>query len=279
MIKRGISAIILLSVVLAIAHFISLQALVCLAAVILFAEIFHFSIIKQKLPLAFQVVFALTYVALASSLAFQLQANSKIASYLPVAIITAFWASGTFCLLKPSWLKQASLAKVNSIMSFATLALFYSLWPFFLVYQTLETPAGPLWAWGLVGICIVTDTFAYLAGKFFGKTSLGFLSPLSPNKTLVGALGGSFFGLLTTMGLLFYLAPDAPIFAWLLAGLVPFTAQAGDLLASLWKRAFDCKDASPLIPGHGGIFDRLDSFCFTYPLWYVIYQICLQNNL
>ena len=114
-------------------------------------------------------------------------------------------------------------------------------------------------------IATMTDTFALFSGKYFGKHKL---SPnISPNKTIEGSLGGSVLG--TIISVIFYLFfIDKSVNILLLVGvtfILTIIGQIGDLFFSSIKRHYKVKDFSNLIPGHGGILDRLDSVLFiTY---------------
>lgn len=126
-------------------------------------------------------------------------------------------------------------------------------------------PLGPERAWILVLVFGVWsyDTGAYLVGQQFGRNR--FLSHISPSKTLEGLAGG--LVATTVVVLVGLLALGQP--AWhaaLLGPLLGLTAQAGDLAESMLKRAAGAKDSSNLIPGHGGVLDRIDSFLFAAPV-------------
>ena len=108
---------------------------------------------------------------------------------------------------------------------------------------------------GLFAIVWSTDSMAYLVGRVVGGPKLFPL--ISPNKTWSGSLGGTGAGILAG-GLYGLLAGTNPI-AWALVGwLLAVLSQGGDLLESLAKRHYGVKDASGVIPGHGGVLDRLD---------------------
>lgn len=101
------------------------------------------------------------------------------------------------------------------------------------------------------------DGFSQIAGQLFGKTPL--LPKVSPGKTVEGLIGGFAFTLLTAFLITGY-APQLPGGRLLFALVIPAAAFTGDLLASLYKRRNSAKDFSSLIPGHGGMLDRFDSF-------------------
>lgn len=120
----------------------------------------------------------------------------------------------------------------------------------------------------VVGAVIMCDTGAYLVGKAIGRHHY---SSVSPNKTIEGAIGGFVFALVwSAVGWHFLTQSAFNHVAWgILMGIfVGLFAQIGDLIVSIIKRYFKVKDASDIIPGHGGILDRFGSVFFTLPvLW------------
>jgi phosphatidate cytidylyltransferase len=110
------------------------------------------------------------------------------------------------------------------------------------------------------------DTFAYLTGVLFGKHPLA--PKISPKKTIEGVIGSLVF---TTLGgaIAFHYIMESEWWLGALAGLLTvFTATSGDLIESALKRDMAIKDMGNLLPGHGGIMDRLDSVLFAAPaLW------------
>lgn len=118
-------------------------------------------------------------------------------------------------------------------------------------------------AFGAVAILFIfaivwtTDTFAYVCGRMIGGPKLW--PALSPRKTWSGTLGGIVFAGLAGAMFAAWLPPSAPVGLALAAIGLSIVAQAGDIAESALKRAFAVKDASHLIPGHGGFMDRMDS--------------------
>ena len=118
-----------------------------------------------------------------------------------------------------------------------------------------------------------TDIFAYFIGKNLGGPKL--IPSISPNKTWSGLIGGmvsaAIIGLLSTLmfegGILFFMITSA---------LLAVIAQIGDLFESKVKRIFGVNDSGTIIPGHGGILDRIDGLMFAAPAVFLIY--CLFKN-
>ena len=113
----------------------------------------------------------------------------------------------------------------------------------------------------------VNDTFAFLTGITLGKHKL--LERISPKKTIEGFVGGIFFTVLAGIGFS-YLFVEYTIYFWIgFALIASLFATLGDLFESLIKRTYKVKDSDNLIPGHGGILDRIDSLLIVVPAIYV----------
>lgn len=107
------------------------------------------------------------------------------------------------------------------------------------------------------------DTGAFLVGRQFGRER--FLTHISPSKTYAGLVGGV-VATTVVVAILLWALGASPLHAVLLGPLVGLAAQAGDLAESMIKRAARAKDSGTLIPGHGGMLDRVDSFLFAAPV-------------
>ncbi len=116
---------------------------------------------------------------------------------------------------------------------------------------------------------IVSDTAQYYTGRAVGRRKLA--AAISPNKTIEGAVGGFVFGAAVFAWVGAWWLPGVPAGARLLLGASVVAAGiAGDLFESMLKRSVGIKDSSTLIPGHGGILDRIDALLFAAPVYYVV---------
>ena len=126
----------------------------------------------------------------------------------------------------------------------------------------------------IIAICIATDVGGYTFGNIFkGKK----LTKISPNKTINGSIG-SFILPLTLVPLFFYILSEEfnSIFVLvILAIIVSFICQLGDLFISFLKRKANVKDTGDLLPGHGGILDRIDGIIFALPLGIMIWEFLI----
>jgi phosphatidate cytidylyltransferase len=114
----------------------------------------------------------------------------------------------------------------------------------------------------------MNDVFQFASGKLFGKHKLAV--ELSPNKTIEGFAGGIFLSTLLS-GILAPIMIDLSLYQAMLVGIcVSLSGVSGDLMFSAIKRTAGVKDFSNLIPGHGGVLDRLDSLIFTAPTLYCL---------
>jgi phosphatidate cytidylyltransferase len=130
-----------------------------------------------------------------------------------------------------------------------------------------QLPDGRVVLLLLMIVIVVSDSAQFYSGRAFGRRPL---SPaISPKKTVEGAIGGVVFGTLATVVGGRYVF-ESPIWVLALLGaVIALLGIVGDLFESLLKRSAGVKDSSNLIPGHGGVLDRIDSWLFAAPVYYV----------
>lgn len=140
-------------------------------------------------------------------------------------------------------------------------------------YYLIETRiAGLNYIFFVLFVIWATDTGAYFFGRALGKKKLWPI--ISPNKTVEGALGGILAA--CVVGIVFQLIYPFDFSMITIVGVTVFVSaagQIGDLVESAFKRHYDIKDSGKILPGHGGILDRLDSVLFVLPLIHFIHFV------
>ncbi len=144
------------------------------------------------------------------------------------------------------------------------------------VAEWLHTPGqGLAWVGIVFSVTWLNDTAAYLLGRQFGKSKLA--PRLSPGKTRVGAASGLIAGMATGAFAAWLFGASINVALACGVGFVlALAGQIGDLAESAIKRSLNVKDMGELIPGHGGMLDRIDALLFTFPTTYVLIQLFLR---
>lgn len=129
----------------------------------------------------------------------------------------------------------------------------------------------------IIFVVVVTelnDVFQYLMGKFFGKHKI--TPSISPNKTVEGFIGGVLLTVILSNILGFFLLSSSILTSSILGLLLGIFGFCGDVLMSFIKRNAKVKDTGKLLPGHGGLLDRMDSLIFNAPLFFWILPVILK---
>lgn len=153
---------------------------------------------------------------------------------------------------------------------FLLLTVLYLGMGFFYLFETRET--GLIYIIFALFTIWATDSGAYFVGRSLGKRKLW--PEISPNKTIEGFFGGIVSAVI--VGLLFHLFSNIDlsfIKLLLLSIVIAVFGQLGDLVQSAYKRHYGVKDSGKLLPGHGGILDRLDSLIFVLPILHFLHLI------
>jgi phosphatidate cytidylyltransferase len=255
-VQRIISATILLPVVLGTIWFLPPIGTLVLALVALVAAFFEYVTIAERLGAGVYAV-----VSLVATIA---GAVAMISPGVPLDIV--FISSLIVIGGMAVGIGQPDPARLREVAA--------SLFP--IVY--LGVPIGSLVAVRadvgreavlmLIGIIVISDSGQYYAGRAFGKRPLA--PTISPKKTIEGAIGGFVAGTAAAIVIGRYWLPVIPpVELALLGAALVALGIVGDLFESLLKRSAGVKDSSHLIPGHGGILDRIDSWLFAAPVYYV----------
>jgi len=163
---------------------------------------------------------------------------------------------------------------VNQI-SFLLIGSLYLILSFISVYMIREDlNLNYLFFLFIFCICVATDVGGYIFGKIFKGPKL---TKISPNKTYSGVLGSYFFAMISALIILninFLNLPfDFTLNLVILIFSISTVSQLGDLIVSYFKRIFKVKDTGNIIPGHGGLLDRLDGMLFAFPFSYLVISL------
>ena len=139
---------------------------------------------------------------------------------------------------------------------------------FFSFYTFYELSLQLTLVFFIILICVSTDIGGYVFGKIFKGPKL---TKISPNKTYAGMIGGYFLSLICLAVITNYANyPHIPIQFFLLTLLISTVSQIGDIIISYFKRLSKIKDTGKIIPGHGGLLDRIDGMIFAFPISYLV---------
>tara|TARA_B100000902_G_scaffold183951_1_gene176527 strand:+ start:479 stop:1129 length:651 start_codon:yes stop_codon:yes gene_type:complete len=160
-------------------------------------------------------------------------------------------------MINKIWKKKEFANNYIKLICFAYLLLF--------VYSSNELyNQGPTLTLFILLICIFSDIGGYVIGKIIGGKKL---TKISPNKTISGSIGSFIFSIIPIFLYNLYDSSEYPIIVWvvLLSLQISLICQIGDLLISYFKRKAKIKDTGSILPGHGGILDRIDGIVFGLP--------------
>lgn len=162
-----------------------------------------------------------------------------------------------------------SVTNAIGILKDHVFATFYITLPLALGITVISEPNGIAWLFFLLLAVFASDIGAFYVGSLLGKHKL--CPQTSPNKSVEGAIGGFALSLICTLVYQEIWMPEVSLTQALpLAILCAIAAQIGDLFESMIKRSMGVKDSGAILPGHGGILDRIDSLLLAVPVFYVM---------
>tara|TARA_S200000501_G_scaffold162801_1_gene153437 strand:- start:2795 stop:3418 length:624 start_codon:yes stop_codon:yes gene_type:complete len=136
----------------------------------------------------------------------------------------------------------------------------------FSFYTFYETTKNDLWVFVLL-TCISTDIGGYFFGKIFKGPKL---TKISPNKTYSGMIGGYLLSMISLSFFFNFINHEASIYWFIAIILLSTISQVGDIIISYFKRLSKVKNTGKILPGHGGLLDRIDGMIFAFPFFYFI---------
>jgi phosphatidate cytidylyltransferase len=197
------------------------------------------------------------WILLAALYQGRFSAGILLALVMLAAFLSALW--------RKLEIRERALALFAELFGIFYFALF--LYPAVLVRFEFGAVLGRQWIFLMLAVIWAGDTFALIVGKALGKHL--FAPALSPKKTWEGAVAGLLGGVAVAAVIRYFFLPDLPTAHVIAVSfLLCIFGQLGDLAESMLKRAAAIKDSSNLIPGHGGVLDRMDSLLFAIPVLY-----------
>ena len=262
---RIFSALAILSIVLGVILFLPVLATVLLANVVALLAFVEYAKLARSAGIQMSCVPA-GAATLATVTTIALSPHS-----LPIVLMTSTVVMAATALAGDT--REQVLERVAT-SGFATLYLGVPIG----ALAAVQVQFGPQVLMVLLGAVIASDTAQYYGGRTFGRHLLA--PTVSPKKTIEGAV----CGLLASSAALFVVGglvlPDVGSGSHVLLGLlIAMLGIAGDLFESRLKRASDMKDSSTLIPGHGGVLDRIDGLLLAAPVYYVVVTALTRGSL
>ena len=198
-----------------------------------------------------------------------------ILSILILGIIICIEANNLFLKLlsKKKDKKKSSFKKINfQFLTFNIIAFFYIFFIFCNYSYEIHKSEGSVFFLYVISICFFTDIGGYVLGKIIGGKKL---SKISPNKTISGTIGSFIFSIVP---FIFFLNFNYLDLKFNLSNLIfclciSLISQLGDLFISFIKRRAKIKDTGNILPGHGGVLDRLDGIIFAIPFSYLLLRL------
>tara|TARA_B100000212_G_scaffold33607_1_gene21902 strand:- start:1189 stop:1824 length:636 start_codon:yes stop_codon:yes gene_type:complete len=185
------------------------------------------------------------------------------------SLFFTFFLGVLFLATSYEWSK---ISKKNDLLKF--LGITFLLFSFYATFKIREENSFKYFLF-IVTICIFTDIGGYVFGKVFKGPKL---TKISPNKTYSGVFGSFLLSLISGLIFLNYfgkgeIVDSDHLFIFLIILLISLISQIGDLIISFFKRKAKLKDTGKILPGHGGLLDRIDGLVFVMPIIYLFGKI------
>tara|TARA_B100000242_G_C42945620_1_gene438547 strand:- start:231 stop:866 length:636 start_codon:yes stop_codon:yes gene_type:complete len=185
------------------------------------------------------------------------------------SLFFTFFLGVLFLATSYEWSK---ISKKNDLLKF--LGITFLLFSFYATFEIREENSFKYFLF-IVTICIFTDIGGYVFGKVFKGPKL---TKISPNKTYSGVFGSFLLSIISGLIFLNYfgkreIVDSDHLFVFLIILLISLISQIGDLIISFFKRKAKLKDTGKILPGHGGLLDRIDGLVFVMPIIYLFGKI------
>lgn len=258
--SRVLSALIAAALLIGIGIVWREKGIIAATTVVIIIGLYEFSKLAMKPFKSIRLqAFWFWVCAVALFALLEIMASTSLAFAVAVSI---FWAGSL-------WICREKMSNENLLgcLTYCTMGLFVCVLAPHFVIEMLQIPNGLSWFIYLLIVVFFGDTGAYFGGSTLGKHKL--MPSVSPKKSIEGAIAGLLSSCAASATAVVLLGLPAPWWAALGFGLVcGFVAQSGDLLFSLMKRVSHVKDSGVIMPGHGGVLDRIDGILVACPLVY-----------
>lgn len=271
-VKRTLTLLIAIPLISSIIHWGSENIFLIIAILVAGTAFFEYltfnltgSTLFTRLSLVISGVLSIVFVRQYYELPISINGSLEIDWLIPALI--AVLTIGIFAVLIRKLLLFPGKLVFQDRISVALIGLVYIC--IFVSYLVLirNRAEGVEWIFFVLIVLWMGDTGAYIVGSLIGRRKL--CPSISPNKTVEGAIAGLFFSLLAGLACKKLFLPELSVFHCLIVtGGIACMGQLGDLCESIFKRERGVKDSGSLLPGHGGMLDRIDSLLFAAPLLY-----------
>jgi len=200
-------------------------------------------------------------------------------SYSNFSCSLLFAVLGIICLYE-MWQLRKGKSKILALsyVFIPFILIQTQIWCHFTTVAVFDRFTHKFWAADLILLLFILtwtfDTFAFLIGVKYGRNKI--MPSISPKKSWEGFIGGFIFTIIASyISFSYFKFPGFNNFtpALVMAMIIPFTASAGDFIASYYKRKAEVKNSGNFIPGHGGMLDRMDAFMITIPAIYLVINL------
>ncbi len=257
LIPRILTALVGIPIVIACIYYGGLAFYIMFFAVVLFSVMEFYSVCKKYNPM--NIVGTLVAIVFYLSLC--------TGTYVQEVLILSVFVLFLFAMFKKS------VENVSGKLTVTCFGAFFITWALFHMVLIRDIPKyGMHYIIFLFVNIWLLDTGAYFIGKMFGKHKLA--PVISPKKTIEGALAGVITAIIVSLAYRHFFLQDVITTkeAIIFALVISFVGQFSDLAESLFKRDCNIKDSGNILPGHGGMLDRFDSYLFCAPIFYYLIQ-------
>tara|TARA_Y100000996_G_C22416377_1_gene599501 strand:- start:13 stop:636 length:624 start_codon:yes stop_codon:yes gene_type:complete len=190
-----------------------------------------------------------------------------LSSIILLPLVLFFILAGSFYLIFFTIICFfVSIYEWNKMVKKIELKFLGTLFLIFSFYTFYEISISYLWIFVLL-VCVSTDIGGYVFGKLFKGPKL---TKISPNKTYSGMIGGYLLSLIFLSFFMNWINHTVDMEWFVVTILISTVSQVGDIIISYFKRISKIKDTGKIIPGHGGLLDRIDGMIFAFPIFFLI---------